>query len=74
MTKLINNLPNLIKQWLAEDKTRTQRDLAKQSGLDEATLSRIINSNRPIVDLDKAAELKRIIGFDLSELILEVEA
>lgn len=69
---MINNLPNLIRDWLAADKERTQKILADKAGLDEATLSRLLNSSRPIVDLEKAAQLKRVIGFKIEDLIIEV--
>ena len=72
VSKLINNLPNIVREWLAADKNRTQRDLAKEAGIEEATLSRILNSSRLIVDLEKAAQLQRVIGFKTSDLIVEI--
>lgn len=70
---MINNLPNLIRAYLKET-GMTQRDLAKAAGIDEAILSRLIHSNRQVIDLDKANALRAVIGFHKEDLLLEVES
>lgn len=68
---LISNLPNLIIHFLNETGL-TKIELARLSGLKLSALSGLIYSSSPIVDLEKAAQLKRVIGFRIEDLIIEV--
>lgn len=74
-TKLINNLPNLVQEYLDQNKSKgiTAATLARMSGLDASTLSRLLKSEQSRIDIKTVERLKNVIGFSLSDVIIEVE-
>lgn len=75
-TKLINNLPNLVQEYLEQNKHKgvTAAVLARMSGVDASTLSRLLKSDQSRIDLNTVEKLKEVIGFKASDVILEVPA
>jgi transcriptional regulator with XRE-family HTH domain len=72
--KLINNLPNLVQEYLEQNKSKgvTAATLARMSGVDASTLSRLLKSEQNRIDLKTVERLKEVIGFDVADVIIEV--
>lgn len=72
-TKLINNLPNLVQDYLEQNKSKgvTAATLARMSGVDASTLSRLLKSEQNRIDLKTVERLKEVIGFDVADVIIE---
>lgn len=66
---LESNLQQIVRDWLKENKV-TQKDLAKQAGLKESQLSRLLNSNTVQLDLRTASALWEVIRFNPAELVV----
>jgi transcriptional regulator with XRE-family HTH domain len=63
-------MPNLVRSYLAE-KNMTQREFAKKVGVDEAVISRILNTQSKRIDLGTVEILRAEIGFGLDEIVIE---
>ena len=73
MGKLINNLPYLVKAY-RETHNLTQKELAILVEVDHTMISRIENnSDTRRVDLVTAEKFRKVLGFQIEDLIKEVE-
>lgn len=73
MSKLINNLPYLIKAY-RDAKDLTQKDLAALVGVDHTMVSRIeTNADTQRIDLGTAEKFRKVIGFRPEELVKLVD-
>lgn len=73
MGKLINNLPYLVKAY-REAHNLTQKELAILVEVDHTMISRIENnSDTRRVDLVTAEKFRKVLGFQIGDLIKEIE-
>jgi transcriptional regulator with XRE-family HTH domain len=72
VVKLIIRVPELIRQYI-EAKGITQKQFAKDIGMNEAALSRLLNSNQQQIDIRTLKKLYGTIPLDFGNLILVEE-
>jgi transcriptional regulator with XRE-family HTH domain len=73
MTKLINNLPYLIKAYRKANDL-TQKELADLVGIDHTMISRIeSNADTQRIDLGTAEKFRKVLNFNPNELIKLVD-
>jgi transcriptional regulator with XRE-family HTH domain len=72
VVKLIIRVPELIRQYI-EEKGITQKQFAKDTGMNEAALSRLLNSNQQQIDIRTLKKLYGTIPLDFGNLILVEE-
>lgn len=61
--------------WLVRalmDQGHTQRDLAKEWGIDDAVVTRFIATGKPDLTIERQQVLSRMLGLDHNELILRL--
>lgn len=74
VAKLKNRLPEIVKEWLdAQDPKVSITELAQRAKLNPSTLSYMLRSDPRRIDLNTVESLHDVIGFDLAEVIVEVE-
>ena len=69
MVKLTIQLPELIRKSIA-DRGITQKEFAKMTGINEASLSRLLKSNQTQVDIRTLKKLYGYVAIDFGNLIL----
>jgi transcriptional regulator with XRE-family HTH domain len=72
VVKLIIQLPKLIRKYI-KDKGITQKEFSKLTGINEASVSRLMKSDQTQIDIRTLKKLYGTIPLDFGNLILVEE-
>jgi DNA-binding Xre family transcriptional regulator len=68
---LKNRLPEIVQKWLDENGVSITK-LAQQADINPSTLSIMLKKNPRRIDLDTVEKLRKVIKFELSDIIEEI--
>jgi plasmid maintenance system antidote protein VapI len=70
---LENKLPEIVQAWLDKHPDISITKLAQMADVNPSTISVMLRNKPRRVDIDTATALKKVIGFNAADIIVEVE-